>query len=229
MQKIKYNFILGMTNAYNNIISNRLMSHERNIKQLNMWRVIYRRDPVNDIPTIETDKYKYYEDGTYECYHLFNTKAKITTYKSLKWHMLVLYYLNMDNMLNSNFVTVAKFIAKKENGFVTFFIGAKKLENMIGDVLMQGGDPPANKLRKVIFKEYNMLTISEKLSIVGKLIGRSSIDKETIYQAMLGMNDDGVKITIKWLAQLLNVSQRTIYRHMCDDLKREKQLLNEEV
>ena len=205
------------------------MSYERNIKQLNMWRVIYRRDPVNDIPTIETDKYKYYEDGTYECYHLFNTKAKITTYKSLKWHMLVLYYLNMDNMLNSNFVTVARFIANKENGFVTFFISAKKLENMIGDVLMQGGDPPSNKLRKVIFKEYNMLTISEKLSIVGKLIGRSSIDKETIYQAMLGMNDDGVKITIKWLAQLLNVSQRTIYRHMCDDLKREKQILNEEV
>ncbi len=205
------------------------MSYERNIKQLNMWRVIYRRNPVNDIPTIETDKYKYYKDGTYECYHLFNTKAKITTYKSLKWHMLVLYYLNMDNMLNSNFVTVAKFIANKENGFVTFFIGAKKLENMIKDVLMQGGDPPANKLRKVIFKEYNMLTISEKLSIVGKLIGRSSIDKETIYQAMLDMNDDGVKITIKWLAQLLNVSQRTIYRHMCDDLKREKQILNEKV
>ena len=74
-----------------------------------------------------------------------------------------------------------------------------------------------------------MLTISEKLSIVGKLIGRSSIDKETIYQAMLGMNDDGVKITIKWLAQLLNVSQRTIYRHMCDVLKREKQILNEEL
>ena len=205
------------------------MSYERNIKQLNMWRVIYRRNPVNDIPTIETDKYKYYKDGTYECYHLFNTKAKITTYKSLKWHMLVLYYLNMDYMLNSNFVTVAKFIANKENGFVTFFIGAKKLENMIKDVLMQGGDPPANKLRKVIFKEYNMLTISEKLSIVGKLIGRSSIDKETIYQAMLDMNDDGVKITIKWLAQLLNVSQRTIYRHMCDDLKREKQILNEKV
>ena len=172
------------------------MSYERNIKQLNMWRVIYRRDPVNDIPTIETDKYKYYEDGTYECYHLFNTKAKITTYKSLKWHMLVLYYLNMDNMLNSNFVTVARFIANKENGFVTFFISAKKLENIIGDVLMQGGDPPANKLRKVIFKEYNMLTISEKLSIVGKLIGRSSIDKETIYQAMLGMNDDGVKLSL---------------------------------
>ena len=28
--------------------------------------VIYRRDPINDIPTIETALYKYYEDGTHE-------------------------------------------------------------------------------------------------------------------------------------------------------------------
>ena len=205
------------------------MSHERNIKQLNNWRIVYRRDPINDVPTIETDKYKYYEDGTYECYHLFNTKAKITTYKSLKWHMLVLYYLNMDNILNSNFVTVARFIANKENGFVTFFISPKKLEDMIGDVLMTGGDPPKNKKRKVIFKEYNMLTLSEKLSIVGKLIGRSSITKESIYNTMLILNDDGFSITINWLAQILGVSKRTIHRHMCDDLKREKKLLNEKI
>tara|TARA_R100001198_G_C5222397_1_gene204077 strand:- start:413 stop:1030 length:618 start_codon:yes stop_codon:yes gene_type:complete len=205
------------------------MSHERNIKQLNDWRIVYRRDPINDVPTIETDKYKYYEDGTYECYHLFNTKAKITTYKSLKWHMLVLYYLNIDNILNSNFVTVARFIANKENGFVTFFISPKKLEDMIGDVLMTGGDPPKNKKRKVIFKEYNMLTLSEKLSIVGKLIGRSSITKESIYNTMLILNDDGFSITINWLAQILGVSKRTIHRHMCDDLKREKKLLNEKI
>lgn len=206
------------------------MSHDRNIKWLNDRYIVYRRDPINDVPTIETDKYKYYENGTYECYHLFNTKAKITTYKSLKWHMLVLYYLNNhDGLPINNLPRVFKFIANKENGFVTFFISPAKLKYMIDEVLTQGGEPPANKLRKVIFKEYNMLTMSEKLSIVGKLIGRSSIDKETIYQAMLGINDDGVKITIKWLAQLLNVSQRTIYRHMCDDLKREKQILNEEV
>ena len=44
---------------------------------------------------------------------------------------------------------------------------------MIDDVLTQGGEPPKNKKRKVIFKPYNMLTLSEKLSIVGKLIGSS--------------------------------------------------------
>ena len=87
------------------------MSHERNLKWLNDRRVIYRRDPITDTPSIETDQYKYYENGTYQCYHLFNSKAKITTYKSLKWHMLVLYYLNMDNIINSDFVTLARFIA----------------------------------------------------------------------------------------------------------------------
>ena len=207
------------------------MSHERNIKQLNMWRIVYRRDPINDVPTIETDKYKYYEDGTYECYHLFNTKAKITTYKSLKWHMLVLYYLNNhDGLPINNLPRVFKFIADKENGFVTFFISYRKLMRMIDEVLTQGGEPPKNKLRKVIFKDYNMLDLSEKLSIVGKLIGRSSrVDGEAIYQCMLDLNEYGQKITIGRIAGLLDCSARTIQRNMTDQLRKEKQLLNEEI
>ena len=205
------------------------MSYERNLKWLNDRRIVYRKDPDTDVPTIETDQYRYYENGTYQCYHLFNSKAKITTYKSLKWHMLVLYYLNMDNIINSDFVTLARFIANKENGFVTFFIKNKLLEDMIGDVLQQGGDPPANKLRKVVFKPYSGLDLSGKLKIVGKLIGRSSIDKDMIYETMIDLNDMGKKITISRIAGLLNCSARTIHRHMCDTLKQEKQILNEEL
>ena len=205
------------------------MSQDRKIKWLNERRIIYRRNPINDKPSMETDQYMYYEDGTYECYTLFNTRAKITTYKSLKWHMLVLYYLNMDNILNSDFVTLARFIADKENGFVTFFIKNKLLESMIGDVLQQGGDPPVNKIRKVIFKDFSGLDLKEKLTIVGQLIGRSKLDKETIYQCMVDIHSNGKKITIRWMAELLGVSQRTIYRHMCDVLKKEKQILNEEI
>ena len=201
------------------------MSHDRNIKWLNDRYIVYRRDPINDVPTIETNQYKYYENGTYECYHLFNSKAKITTYKSLKWHMLVLYYLNEHIELKHVF----KFIADKQNGFVTFFIKQRLLDEMIEDVLKQGGDPPANKLRKVVFKDYSGLDLSGKLKIVGQLIGRSSIDKEMIYQAMLNLNHWGKKITISRIAGLLNCSTRTIHRHMCDDLKQEKQILNEEV
>ena len=204
------------------------MSRDRKIKWLNDRRIIYRRDPINDKPTIETKQYKYYENGTYECYTLFNSKAKITTYRSLKWHMLVLYYLNEDN---SGFVAnyVFKFIADKENGFVTFFIKHKLLDSMINDVIEQGGDPPKNKIRKVIFKDNSGLNISEKLSIVGRLIGRSKLDEETIYQCMLDINDNGKKITIHRIAELLKVSQRTVHRNMSKELKQEKQILNEKI
>jgi len=206
------------------------MSQTRKIKWLNDRRIVYRRDPCNDVPTIETDQYKYYQDGTYECYHLFNSKAKITTYKSLKWHMLVLYYLNIDNDIEDQFYTIFRFIADKENGFVTFFIKTKILNDMIQDVFDQGGDPPANKLRKVIFKPYSGLDLSGKLTIVGKLIGRSSnIDDEAIYQCMLDLNHYSKKITWSKVAGLLNCSTRTIYRNLSKDLKKEKQILNEEI
>ena len=211
------------------------MSHDRNLKWLNDKRIVYRKDPDTDVPTIETNQYKYYADGTYQCYHLFNSKAKITTYKSLKWHMLVLYYLNIDGVdgddvsLEDDMRYIFKFIADKENGFVTFFIKQKILNDMIEDVFNQGGDPPANKLRKVVFKPYSGLDLSGKLKIVGQLIGRNKLDKETIYQCMVDINYSGKKITIRCMAELLGVSQRTIHRHMCDTLKREKKLMNEEI
>ena len=206
------------------------MSQDRNLKWLNNRRVIYRCNPVTDIPDVETDLYMFYRQGTYQCYTLFASKAKITTYKSLKWHFLVLYYLN-DSLSPSSITYIFRFIADKNNGFVTFFISNKALEDMIQDVLKTGGDPPKNKLRKVIFKPAAWpLSLSEKLSIVGKLIGRSSrIDSEAIYQCMLDINEYGKKITWGRVAGLLDCSTRTIYRNLCKDLKREKQLLNEEV
>ena len=206
------------------------MSQDRNMAWLNNNRIIYYRNPITDIPTESTNLYDYYAEGTYECYSLFRSKAKITTYKSLKWHMLVLYYLNMDNIINSDFVTVARFIAKKENGFVTFSINNKLLEDIIGQVLMEGGDPPRNRIRKVIFKDYTGLSLSEKLSIVGKLIGRSKrICEEDIYQCMIDLNDSKQRITIAKLAKLLKCTTRTIYRNMGNQLKREKEILNKEL
>ena len=206
------------------------MSQERKMKWLNDRRIVYRQFPINDIPDIETNKYMFFKNGTYEHYSLFNTKAKITTYKSLKWHFLVLYYLNQDEPSGLLPSYVYEFIANKDNGFVTFFISKKVLNDMIDDVFETGGEPPKNKIRKVIFKDYSMLTVSEKLTIVGKLIGRTSrVDVESIYQCMLDLNELGNKICINKIAKLLDVSKRTIYRHISDELKLEIKILNEEI
>ena len=210
------------------------MSQERNIKWLNDRRIIYYRKPITDIPTESTDLYDYYAEGTYQCYSLFRSKAKITTYKSLKWHLLVLYYLNttkiVDNMLDSELTELFKFIANKENGFVTFFIKSKVLHRMIKEVLGVGDTPPKNRIRKVIFKPYTLLTLSEKLSIVGRLIGRGKkIVEDDIYECMLSLNNERKKITINKIAKSLGCSTRTIYRNMGNQLKLEKELLNSEL
>ena len=101
---------------------------------------------------------------------------------------------------------------------------------MIDDVtLTELKQPPKNKLRKVIFKDFTGLTMKEKLSIVGQLIGRDRlINEEMIYQCMLELHDIGKKITIARIAGLLDCSSRTVYRTMGSSLKREKELLNKD-
>jgi len=202
---------------------------ERNIKYLVKHRIIYRNNPVNDKPTEEHSWGWYFEDGTRECYTLFGSKAKITTYKSLKWHLYVLWYLN-PNMDPESFNSIAKFICDKSNGYTTFTVSDHIMESIIYDVSMKELDkPPPNKIRKVIFKDFSGLTTRQKLSIVGKLIGRSKITSNEIYEAMLLLNDNKEKITINRLADVLKCSSRTIYRNINAELKKEYKLLNKQL
>ena len=202
------------------------MSH-RNLKYLNDHRVIYRRDPITDKPDQENECYMFYLNGTYECYHLFTNKAKITTFKSLKWHLLVLWYLN-PKLDQDQFMKIAEVIGNKEHGFISFNIHSELLRKMVYEVSMLDlEEPPKNKLRKVIFKPFTKISKEEKLRVVGELIGRSKqFDGGDIYDLMLMLNHGGWKITIARLARGLECSTRTVHRNMSVELKREKELLN---
>ena len=206
------------------------MSHDRNLKYLNNNRIVYRQHPTTDIPDQQNEVYMFYENGTHECYELFRSSAKITTYKSLKWHLLVLWYLN-PQLDQDQFMQLAEVICHKPNGFVSFAIHAELLRKIVYEVSMLDLDePPKNKLRKVIFKPLTRISKEEKLRIVGELIGRSKrIHKDDIYECMLDLNDMKKKITISKIAGLLNCSSRTIHRNMCENLKREKELLNKQL
>ena len=202
----------------------------RNLTYFNNNRIVYRRDPITDKPDQENEVYMFYMNGTHECYHLFNSKAKITTFKSLKWHLLVLWYLN-PQLDQDQFMRVAEILAHKPNGFISFAIHIDLLRKIEYEVSMLDLDePPKNKMRKVIFKPNNGMCKEEKLRIVGQLLGRSKrIHKDDIYDLMLSLNHSGWKITIKRLAVRLNCTTRTIHRNMCAELKREKELLNKQL
>tara|TARA_R110001592_G_scaffold260277_1_gene524673 strand:+ start:75 stop:689 length:615 start_codon:yes stop_codon:yes gene_type:complete len=203
---------------------------DRRFKYLWDKQVVYRRDPITDIPDEETDTYMFYKSGTYECYDLFRSKAKITTWRSFYWHMLVLQHLNPDWSAEDK-LQVATYLSYKLNGFTTFNMNKWNINRVVTDIdTIDADEPPRNKLRKIIFKSNTGLTKSEKLSIVGKLIGKlNGINKKDIYEAMLQTNYEGDKIIISRLAKILNVTSRTIHRHMCDELKKIKQELNEEI
>ena len=205
------------------------MSHERNLEYLNKHRIVYRRMPISDKPTQDNEYYMFYEDGTYECYELFRSKAKITTYKSLKWHLLVIWYLN-PQLDQDRFEDIAYIIANKDHGFITFTIPNQLLKQIIYEVSMCDlEEPPKNKVRKVIFKP-TTLSKEEKLRIVGQLIGRSKkFHGDDIYDIMLMLNHGGWKITIARLARGLDCSTRTVHRNMSEELKREKELLNQQL
>ena len=205
------------------------MSH-RNLKYLNDHRIVYRRMPVSDKPTQENECYMFYIDGTYECYELFRNKAKITTYRSLKWHLLVLWYLN-PQLDQDDFMKIAEVIGNKEHGFISFNIHSELLRKMVYDVSMCDlEESPKNKLRKVIFKPFTRISKEEKLRVVGELIGRTKrVHTDDIYECMIDLNDMGKKITIGRIAGLLDCSSRTIHRNMCAELKREKELLNQQL
>ena len=206
------------------------MSHERNMSYLNNRRLIYRQLPTTDVPTIETKDFMFFENGTYQCYELFRSSAKITTYRSLKWHLYVLWYLNPSLSLD-DFTKLAEYISHKPNGFVSFNVPERLLNKVVNNVYESELDkPPTNKLRKVVFKPFTGLTKEQKLSIVGQLIGvTNKIQPDDIYECMIDMHDMGKKITIRRISELLNVSSRTIHRHMCDELKKEKELLNQQL
>lgn len=202
------------------------MSHF-NLKYLNDNRIIYRRYS-SDIPTKQYSWGWHYTDGTYGYYAMFNSKAKINTIRSLKWHLLTLWYLNPD-LDKGEFTKLANYIMYKSNGFVTFNIGIKLINNIIEDVYRQDLDtPPKNRLRKIVFKDGSGLSTVEKLSLVGSIIGKSKIKKDDIYEAMLYIHEEG-KVTVKKLAKALKCTERTIYRNMCSELKEEKDLLNKQL
>ncbi len=206
------------------------MSYERNLNYLTKHRIVYRRDPLTDKPTESFDWGDYYENGTYQCYTLFRSKAKITTYKSLKWHLIVLWYLN-PQLDQDQFEKLARVICFKKNGFITFNVSDQLLQSMIYEVSMYDLEvPPKNKMRKIIFKEFSGLTPEQKMSIVGQLVGKTKrVTQDDIYECMLDLHDMGKKITISKLAGLLKCSSRTIHRNMGNELKKEKELLNKEL
>jgi len=132
-------------------MSHNYVSIPRYLQYLNKKRIVYRRNPITDKPTLTFEQGRFYEDGTYECYDLFRSKAKITTYKSLKWHLLVLWYLN-PKLDVDKFTALAETIANYKYGFIAFDIPAELLNPTLSKP-RNTGSPSAESSEPIVTNE----------------------------------------------------------------------------
>ena len=75
----------------------------------------------------------------------------------------------------------------------------------------------AEKIINLSDKEYSQM-LSNKYEEFGFEYDRG----EDLYEAMIQINYEGDSIIISKLAKMLNVTPRTLHRHMCDELKKVK-------
>ena len=95
----------------------------------------------------------------------------------------------------------------------------------INDLIQEGNLNLCKAIRRI---DWTRLSESEDQEKTLKSFLSKRIHEDDIYQCMLDINDMGKKITINKLAGLLNCSARTIHRNMGYELKKEKELLNQE-
>ena len=156
-------------------------------------------------------------------------RSKINTYRSLKWHLYTLWYLNPKIDVDS-FTALTRCVCDNINGFVTFKVSEQLLQSMVYDVSMQDLEkPPPNKLRKIIFKDHCGLDMKQKLSIVGQMVGRKKLSTSEIYDSMLILHDNVEKINVSKISIMLGCSTRTVHRNLTNELRKEKHLLNQQL
>lgn len=198
-------------------------------------QISYKCYPYSDIPTEEKNWGWYYEDGTTQRYRLFPYKGmKITSKKSLYWHLLVIYWLNSSNMreyqtiTENDFIDCCKYVCDYSSGFIT-----SNLEDIdyysVAKSILSSNRKPYNKSVKFVFREGLGLSLSDKMKIISSYTNKSAITESKLSDAIKKIHAKGEVVTNNLLSLELNCSKRTIQRNMNKELVELRKDLNNEV
>ena len=205
-------------------------SYIRNHQMLEHLRILYVQYPDVSIPYVEYDWGRHYPEGTTEYYHLFRGRGKINTFKSLSWHVSVLRYLNPE-MNQADFNSFIHRLCKLENGFLLLRVKTNAINDLLEYIHneLDAEDKPHNSPRKIVFNWNCGLSPEEKMSIAGSLSSNISAAPNDIYESMVQIHEDDVKISSERISVMLGCSKKTVDRNMNAELKIEKKFLNQQL
>lgn len=172
--------------------------------------------------------YLHFPEGV-EHYHLYRSTRKINTFAELQYIGEKFVYLNPDFDIE---LTKRLFVAlsDRESGHIIRTYSAERVEGMIEFVHNQQKKPFCPRLRKIVFNPSVMISKSEKMQIVGELIGRKERpENEEIEETISELYVNFERITIKRVASELNTTPYLIRAFFDDSVMKSIKNANKEI
>lgn len=207
-----------------------VVPYEDRIKALYDLKIILHKIPESE-EYIEYEWGRVYNNKVAGYIDLFRYDYKIISKTQLAWHIYAIMYMNPD-LEEEKLNQVITYLLNPQMGFILENVSKNITHSELKEDLKSYylDDEPRSKPRKIIFYSNCRLSVSEKLSLVGKHAGKGKrITEEVIYEAMVMIHYDyNELITVSKLAKMLKCTTRTIFRNMSEQLNEEKNILNEE-
>lgn len=172
--------------------------------------------------------YLYFPEGR-KFYSLYRTTRKINSFSELEYIAEKFVHLNPEFD-----VEVAKqlfsFLSDRGSGHIIRTYGKNRVDDMVERVFCAKKVPYCPRLRKVIFNPFKLMNRSEKMKIVGSLIGnKEKPTQDQINSAIEELWLEKEKITITKVAEKLNKTRYLVRWFFDEDKLKSIKNFNQEI
>lgn len=172
--------------------------------------------------------YVYFPEGI-PYYSLYRTKRKINSFSELEYVAEKFIHLNPEFNLQK-MISLFVELSDRESGHIIRTYSQDRVTDMVYRVYDAKKQPYVPRLRKIIFNPSKNLSRSQKMEIVGNLIGRkSSISKEDMLLILEDLYMSKERISVSKIAELTDTSRYIITKSIDDEIRGKMINLNQKI
>lgn len=174
------------------------------------------------------EPYLYFPEGV-RFYRLYRTSRKINSFAELEYVAEKFIHLNPDyNIEHMKRLFVQ--LSDRSSGHTIRTYGKDRVEYMVANVYKKRKIPYCPKLRKVVFNPSKRMSKSEKMKIVGQLIGtKPRLSEQDLIAVIEDMAENKIKITISKIAELTDKTKHIVNQSLTKKIKYLIKELNEKI
>lgn len=174
------------------------------------------------------EPYLYFPEGV-RFYRLYRTSRKINSFAELEYVAEKFIYLNPNyNLEHMKRLFVQ--LSDRSSGHTIRTYGKERVEYMVVSVYKKRKIPYCPKLRKVVFNPSKRMSKSEKMKIVGQLVGtKPRLSEQDLISVIEDMAENKIKITISKIAELTDKTKHIVNQSLTKKTKYLIKELNEKI